>query len=63
MRPTLSALRTNSEASEEGMLVLNAWNGPESAIIGLFLRSGTPPALSWRRCVARSEARGSSSGV
>ena len=53
MRPTLSALRTNSEASEEGMLVLNAWNGPESAIIGLFLRSGTPPALSWRRCVAR----------
>ena len=57
------ALRTNSEASDEGMLVLNAWNGPESAIIGPFLRSGTLPALFWRRCVARSEARSPPAGV
>ena len=56
------ALRTNSEASDEGMLVLNAWNGPESAIIGPFLRSGTLPALFWRRCVARSEARSPPAG-
>ncbi len=39
------ALRTNSEASDEDMLVLNAWNGPIIADSGPFLRSGIPPAL------------------
>ncbi len=46
IRDQSPTLRTNSEASDEGILVLNAWNGPESAIIGPFLRSGTPTPTS-----------------